>query len=108
VKSVAGIADRTFNDLEMLAESEVEKIKAGKGLMLLAGLVILIAGLREAQSVPLTMVLKVILESSDEFRWIGVAISSKQPAGIAEETLLDVTPPENPKHASLSLGAESI
>lgn len=59
-------------------------------------------------AVPLTMVLKVILEGSDEFRWIGVAISSEQPAGIAEETLLDVTPPENPKPASLSVGAESI
>lgn len=44
-------------------------------------------------AVPLTMVLKVVLESSDEFRWIGVAISSEQPAGKAEKTLLEVTPP---------------
>jgi predicted PurR-regulated permease PerM len=50
VKSVAGIADRRFNALEMLADSEMEKPKAGKGLMMLAGLVILIAGLIEAQS----------------------------------------------------------
>ena len=44
-------------------------------------------------AVPLTMVLKVVLESSDEFRWIGVAISSEQPPGKAEKTLLEVTPP---------------
>ena len=44
-------------------------------------------------AVPLTMVVKVILESSDEFRWIGVAISSKQVPGSAEKKLLEVTPP---------------
>jgi AI-2 transport protein TqsA len=44
-------------------------------------------------AVPLTMVLKVILEGSDEFRWIGVAISAEQPAGSAEKKLLEVTPP---------------
>lgn len=44
-------------------------------------------------AVPLTMVVKVILESSDEFRWIGVAISSKQAPGSAEKKLLEVTPP---------------
>lgn len=44
-------------------------------------------------AVPLTMVLKVVLEGSDEFRWIGVAISSEQPAGSAEKKLLEVTPP---------------
>jgi AI-2 transport protein TqsA len=44
-------------------------------------------------AVPLTMVLKVILESSDEFRWIGVAISAEQSAGSAEKKLLEVTPP---------------
>lgn len=47
-------------------------------------------------AVPLTMVLKVILESSDEFRWIGVAISAEQPAGTAEKTLLEVVPPSTP------------
>lgn len=59
-------------------------------------------------AVPLTMVLKVILESSDEFRWIGVAISSEQPAGITEETLLEVTPPEKSSPPAVSVGAESI
>jgi AI-2 transport protein TqsA len=44
-------------------------------------------------AVPLTMVLKVVLESSDEFRWIGVAISAEQPVGSAEKKLLEVTPP---------------
>jgi AI-2 transport protein TqsA len=44
-------------------------------------------------AVPLTMVLKVILEGSDEFRWIGVAISAEQPVGSAEKKLLEVTPP---------------
>lgn len=42
--------------------------------------------------VPLTMVLKVILDSSDEFRWIGVAISSEQPGQAAEIELLEITP----------------
>ncbi len=43
-------------------------------------------------AVPLTMVLKVILENSDEFRWIGVAISSEQAPGAAEKKLLEITP----------------
>ncbi|MCE2959970.1 MAG: AI-2E family transporter [Akkermansiaceae bacterium] len=43
-------------------------------------------------AVPLTMVLKVILESSDEFRWIGVAISAEQTPGMAEKKLLEITP----------------
>jgi len=49
-------------------------------------------------AVPLTMVLKVILESSEEFRWIGVAISAEQPGGSAEKTLLEVTPPSKSAH----------
>lgn len=44
-------------------------------------------------AVPLTMVLKVVLEGSDEFRWIGVAISAEQAPGSAEKKLLEVTPP---------------
>lgn len=49
-------------------------------------------------AVPLTMVLKVVLEASDEFRWIGVAISAEQPGGSAEKTLLEVVPPsKNPE-----------
>ena len=48
-------------------------------------------------AVPLTMVLKVILESSDEFRWIGVAISAEQPGGNTEKTLLEVVPPSKNK-----------
>jgi AI-2 transport protein TqsA len=43
-------------------------------------------------AVPLTMILKVILESSDEFRWIGVAISAEQTPGAAEKKLLEITP----------------
>lgn len=43
-------------------------------------------------AVPLTMILKVVLESSDEFRWIGVAISSEQSPGDAEKKLLEITP----------------
>lgn len=46
-------------------------------------------------AVPLTMVLKVILESSDELRWIGIAISSEQTPGVAEKKLLEVTPPSS-------------
>jgi AI-2 transport protein TqsA len=48
-------------------------------------------------AVPLTMVLKVVLEGCDEFRWIGVAISSEQPGGSAEKRLLEVMPPEHPE-----------
>ncbi len=43
-------------------------------------------------AVPLTMVLKVILDSSEEFRWIGVAISSEQPGRSTEVELMEVTP----------------
>jgi len=43
-------------------------------------------------AVPLTMVLKVILDSSDEFRWIGVAISAEQPGRPAEIEMMEVTP----------------
>lgn len=41
-------------------------------------------------AVPLTMMLKVVLDGSDEFRWIGVAISAEQPGAVAE--LLVITP----------------
>lgn len=41
-------------------------------------------------AVPLTMMLKVVLDGSEDFRWIGVAISSEQPGAIAE--LLVITP----------------
>lgn len=47
-------------------------------------------------AVPLTMVLKVILESSDEFRWIGIAISSEQLGSSAEKKLLEATPQSHP------------
>lgn len=57
-------------------------------------------------AVPLTMVLKVILESSDEFRWIGVAISAEQPAGSAEKKLLEVTPPAKTSPPPETAGAE--
>lgn len=43
-------------------------------------------------AVPLTMILKVILENSDEFRWIGIAISSEQAFGSAERTIHEATP----------------
>jgi AI-2 transport protein TqsA len=58
-------------------------------------------------AVPLTMVLKVILESSDEFRWIGVAVSSGQPVGVTKEILPEVTPPESSKPATLTVETES-
>lgn len=58
-------------------------------------------------AVPLTMVLKVILEGSDEFRWIGVAISAEQPAGSAEKKLLEVTPPAEPTPEPAATSAEA-
>jgi AI-2 transport protein TqsA len=51
-------------------------------------------------AVPLTMVLKVILESSEEFRWIGVAISAEQTPGTAEKKLLEITPHANSEEMS--------
>jgi len=45
-------------------------------------------------AVPLTMMLKVVLDGSEAFRWIAVAISAEQPQGAIERTLLEVTPPE--------------
>lgn len=43
-------------------------------------------------AVPLTMVLKVVLDSSEEFRWIGVAISAEQSGHSTEMELLEITP----------------
>lgn len=42
-------------------------------------------------AVPLTMVLKVVLDGSEEFRWIGVAISSDHPRGDGETKRLDLS-----------------
>lgn len=58
-------------------------------------------------AVPLTMVLKVILEASDEFRWIGVAISAEQPGGTTEKTLLEVVPPSKKTNNEPPLAPES-
>ncbi|MEX1116459.1 MAG: AI-2E family transporter [Akkermansiaceae bacterium] len=41
-------------------------------------------------AVPLTMMLKVMLDGSEEFRWIAVAISAEQPGAVAE--LLEIAP----------------
>lgn len=43
-------------------------------------------------AVPLTMVLKVVLDNSEEFRWIGVAISAEQPGRIVELPAHEVAP----------------
>lgn len=43
-------------------------------------------------AVPLTMVLKVVLDNSDEYRWIGVAISAEQPGRALEVAMQDVAP----------------
>ena len=56
-------------------------------------------------AVPLTMVLKVVLEGSDEFRWIGIAISAEQPGSSAEKKLLEVTPPAPVSAPAPPLGA---
>lgn len=56
-------------------------------------------------AVPLTMVLKVFLESSDEFRWIGVAISAEQPGASAEKTLMEVIPPSSPHAPAASVAS---
>ncbi len=43
-------------------------------------------------AVPLTMVLKVILDGSDDFRWIGVAISSDEPRSAAITQAPEIPP----------------
>jgi AI-2 transport protein TqsA len=54
-------------------------------------------------AVPLTMVLKVILDGSNEFRWIGIVISSDQPRGdVIASHALDPIPrvPQPDTHVS--------
>jgi AI-2 transport protein TqsA len=46
-------------------------------------------------AVPLTMVLKVILDGSDEFRWIGVAIGNDYPCGPTDTRHLEFPPKED-------------
>lgn len=58
--------------------------------------------------VPLTMVLKVILDSSDEFRWIGVAISSEQPGQVTEIELLEITPTQPGAAAASDVAADPL
>lgn len=107
------MADRRFTMGGMLGDGEMEKLKAGKALFMQAALdlfilwgilafflnfIPVIGSVGMLLALPLTMVLKVILESRDEFRWIGVA----------EETLLEVTPPEKSNSPPLSVGTGSI
>jgi AI-2 transport protein TqsA len=60
-------------------------------------------------AVPLTMVLKVVLDGSDDFRWIGVAISSEHPRVDAASTQrlepLPETPQEIAAESRKGLGA---
>lgn len=44
-------------------------------------------------AVPLTMVIKVILDGSEDFRWIGVAISSEEPRQAAITQALEIPAP---------------
>lgn len=54
-------------------------------------------------AVPVTMLLKVVLEGSDEFRWISVAISAEQvPGAVAKELLTAVPKPAEPPFADQS------
>ena len=46
-------------------------------------------------AVPLTMVLKVILDGSEEFRWIGVAISNDYPRPPHDTRQLEISPPRD-------------
>ncbi|MFM2197403.1 MAG: hypothetical protein RLZZ505_835 [Verrucomicrobiota bacterium] len=136
MKSVAGVAVRRFTVAEMFGSGEMEKSSAGKALLMLAALVMPIAGLNVAKSLfipvliaffvatvsfpvlgflqnkdvplPVAVLSKAVWEGIDEFRWIGVAISSGQPTGITGDTLPDVTPPEKSKPAALLVGAENI
>lgn len=59
-------------------------------------------------AVPLTMVLKVILDSSDEFRWIGVAISNEYPRPVPATKPIEISPPpgKDPPPAATGTGNE--
>jgi len=47
-------------------------------------------------AVPLTMMLKVMLDGSDEFRWISVAISAEHGSAKAVKKLLETVPATEP------------
>lgn len=56
-------------------------------------------------AVPLTMLLKVVLDGTEEFRWIGVAISSEAPRMAAHTQRLQISPgPEVGPRAELENG----
>jgi AI-2 transport protein TqsA len=57
-------------------------------------------------AVPLTMILKVVLDGSEEFRWIGVAISSDVPRDAPETKRLQMFPsPTSPGEPEKQVGA---
>jgi AI-2 transport protein TqsA len=57
-------------------------------------------------AVPLTMVIKVILDGSDEFRWIGVAISSEYPRGTVGARRMEV--PTKPDSAATAESRDEV
>ena len=57
-------------------------------------------------AVPLTMLLKVVLDGSDEFRWIGVAISAEQNHGNTETKRLEIALNPQPGAVAESEGGE--
>lgn len=57
-------------------------------------------------AVPLTMVLKVILDGSEDFRWIGVAISSEYPRGTMAAGRLEI--PSKPDAATASESRDKV
>lgn len=59
-------------------------------------------------AVPLTMVLKVILDGSEEFRWIGVAISSEYPRGKMDTSRLEMPVKTDSESAADSQGRVGV
>lgn len=57
-------------------------------------------------AVPLTMILKVVLDNSDEFRWIAVAIGQESPRNSANSAVINGTPGE--KSAAAPSGATEV
>lgn len=47
-------------------------------------------------AVPITMMLKVVLDGSDEFRWISVAISANHAPATVVKKLMESVPPQDP------------
>ena len=57
-------------------------------------------------AVPITMMLKVVLDGSDEFRWISVAISANHAHATVVKKLMESVPPQDLSPATVTQTAD--